>query len=85
MATPEKLPAKGKDDDIVCNEGKFPDYISLDVSDDEMEVEPTLASRGVCDDIPSDIEIAADIDEVIEPRMQIVYQIQSQPLTVRTG
>ncbi|KAH6832144.1 hypothetical protein C2S53_007704 [Perilla frutescens var. hirtella] len=35
-APTEKLSPKGKDD-IVVDEGKFPDYISLDVSDDEAE------------------------------------------------
>ncbi|KAL3845488.1 hypothetical protein ACJIZ3_002891 [Penstemon smallii] len=39
MATSEKLSVKGKDD-IVLQEGKYPDYISLDVSDDEVETEP---------------------------------------------
>ncbi|KAK4429608.1 Zinc finger CCCH domain-containing protein 7 [Sesamum alatum] len=36
MDTTEKLSAKGKDD-TVCHEEKFPDYISLDVSDEEMD------------------------------------------------
>ncbi|KAL3840050.1 hypothetical protein ACJIZ3_024641 [Penstemon smallii] len=35
MDTSEKLSAKGKDD-IGFSEGKYPDYISLDVSDDEV-------------------------------------------------
>ena len=32
----EKLATRGKDD-IVVHEGRFPDYISLEVSDDEMD------------------------------------------------
>lgn len=57
----EKLSVKGKDD-IVCHEGKFPDYISLDVSDDE--VDRTLVSKQVCDDILPDAQIA-DLRELI--------------------
>ncbi|XP_073052767.1 uncharacterized protein [Primulina eburnea] len=34
MATGEKPPAEGEDD-IVCEEGKYPDYISLDISNDD--------------------------------------------------
>ncbi|KAL0326121.1 UNVERIFIED_CONTAM: Zinc finger CCCH domain-containing protein 7 [Sesamum radiatum] len=51
MDTTEKLSAKGKDD-TVCHEGKFPDYISLDVSDEEMD--HRLDPRQVCDDIMQD-------------------------------
>ncbi|KAL0360284.1 UNVERIFIED_CONTAM: Zinc finger CCCH domain-containing protein 7 [Sesamum radiatum] len=46
--TTEKLSARGKDD-TVCHEGRFPDYISLDVSDEEMD--HILGLRQVCDDI----------------------------------
>ncbi|KAL0314367.1 UNVERIFIED_CONTAM: Zinc finger CCCH domain-containing protein 7 [Sesamum angustifolium] len=51
MDTTEKLSAKGKDD-TVCHEGKFPDYISLDVSDEEMD--HRLHPRQVYDDIMQD-------------------------------
>ncbi|KAL0438143.1 UNVERIFIED_CONTAM: Zinc finger CCCH domain-containing protein 7 [Sesamum latifolium] len=51
MDTTEKLSAKGKDD-TVCHEGRFPDYISLDVSDEEMD--HILDPRQVCDDIIQD-------------------------------
>ncbi|XP_020547505.1 uncharacterized protein LOC105180166 [Sesamum indicum] len=51
MDTTEKLSAKGKDESV-CHEGKFPDYISLDVSDEEMD--HILGPRQVCDDIMQD-------------------------------
>ncbi|KAL8059575.1 hypothetical protein ABFX02_03G096800 [Erythranthe guttata] len=59
--TPEKLSAKGKND-LGCHEGNFPDYISLVVSDDE--VDPTLESEGVL----SDMEISDD-DELVQPSL----------------
>lgn len=37
MATGEKLSMKGEDD-IVCEEGRYPDYISLDISNDGPEM-----------------------------------------------
>ncbi|KAK4490147.1 hypothetical protein RD792_000804 [Penstemon davidsonii] len=46
MATSEKLSVKGKED-IVLQEGKYPDYISLDVSDDEVETEPIFPCSSV--------------------------------------
>ncbi|KAI3464567.1 hypothetical protein Pfo_021230 [Paulownia fortunei] len=61
VATTEKLSAKGKDN-IVFHEGTFPDYISLDVSDEE--VDHTLGSKEVCDDILPDAHIA-ELGELI--------------------
>lgn len=44
----EKLASKGKDD-IVVHQGQFPDYISLEVSDDEAD--QALVLEKVCDEI----------------------------------
>ncbi|XP_057795650.1 uncharacterized protein LOC131011817 isoform X2 [Salvia miltiorrhiza] len=49
----EKLSSKGKDD-IVVHEGQFPDYISLEVSDDETD--EALVLEKVCDEILPDAQ-----------------------------
>ncbi|PIN22021.1 Non-specific serine/threonine protein kinase [Handroanthus impetiginosus] len=54
MATTEKPCSKGKDD-MVRHVGKYPDYISLDVSDDE-EMDQTSVLEQVCDDIQPDAQ-----------------------------
>lgn len=59
-APTEKLSSKGKDD-IIVHEGNFPDYISLDVSDDEAD--QTLVSEKLSDDILPDARIE-DLGEV---------------------
>lgn len=63
-AVSEKLHLKNSDD-IFNLEGKFTDYISLDISDEEAgeTVDPLMEEITVC---ASDVE-ATDLDEQIKP------------------
>lgn len=71
----EKLHLK-KDDDIFCQEGKFSDYISLDISDKEAgeTIEPSSSEQiTMCDRNPSVVQVA-DLDELTHP-IRIMYKI----------
>lgn len=63
MATTDKFSAKGKDD-MASHGGKFPDYISLEVSDDETD--HSSAPNQVCNGILPDAQIA-ESGELIKP------------------
>ncbi|KAL2467780.1 uncharacterized protein Fot_51305 [Forsythia ovata] len=61
----ESLPRKGNDN-IVCQEENFTDYISLDVGNEEVEHSIDPSSRHVWDDSPLEAEVI-DYDDLIKP------------------
>ncbi|CAI9778066.1 unnamed protein product [Fraxinus pennsylvanica] len=61
----ERLPVKGNDN-IVCQEEKLEDYISLDVGNEEVENSIGPSSKRVRVDYPLEAEVI-DLDELIKP------------------
>lgn len=73
-AVPERLHLR-KDGDIFCQEGKFSDFISLDISDEETgeDIVPAPVEQiTMCDNNPTNVQVT-DLDELIQP-IRIMYK-----------